>query len=43
MRESEKPNYLPAVLIRVVFEAIAVALWLGLGNPLYLFSSLRHL
>ena len=43
MSESKKPNYLPAVVIWAVFEAIAVALWLGLGNPFCLFSSLRHL
>ena len=36
MRESKKPNYLPAFVIWAVFEAVAVALWLGLGNPFYL-------
>ena len=32
MSENKKPNYLPAVVIWAVFEAVAVALWLGLGN-----------
>ena len=38
MRESKKPNYLPAFVIWAVFEAVAVALWLALGNPFYLFN-----
>ena len=38
MRESKKPNCLPAFVIWAVFEAVAVALWLALGNPFYLFN-----